>query len=330
VIAVQEPETSAGAVLPLPKSDPAALRVLSGVYSVLGRLPAVRWHLPGGLMRRAARVWLRRAVLRSQLAREDDVTILIGVRDRADYRLVNALASLRAQTYPRPLVHAVVVDYGSQAPVARHIAAACRRYEADYVRADRVTAWNRSRCLNIAVRRATTKYLLTSDADLVFSSTYLADAVRMLRRSPLSVVCSPMQDLPAECADYLERSAREECTLCVEDLAGDASPRYEWELHPSIGITYTAYHQLIHGYDEFYELYGSEDEDLAKRFQYLGLDLVALDSAAFYLHQWHPKFEGVTTHPNLERVITRNRDHLTRTHTILRNTDGWGTAAGGT
>jgi hypothetical protein len=310
-------------------SDPGVLGMLSGAYAILARLPVIRWRLPTGPLKRAARGWLRRVVLRDQLHRQDDVTILIGVRDRADYRLANALASLRAQSHPQHLVRIVVVDYGSEIPTGRRIEDVCRRYRADYMRVDHTSAWNRSRCLNVAIRRTTTKYVLTSDVDLLFSPTYVADAIQLLRRLPLTVVCSAMLDLPAECVERLEALAREGGALRLDQLVAGAAPRSDLALHPSIGVTYTVFYQLIRGYDEFYELYGSEDEDLAKRFRYLGLDLVALDTPGFYLHQWHPKFEGVEVHPSLARVLVRNHDHLTHTHTILRNPDGWGTLPGG-
>ena len=63
-----------------------------------------------------------------------------------------------------------------------------------------------------------------------------------------------------------------------------------------------------------------------RRFGYLGLQPGALERESFYLHQWHPKLEGV---PGGERApeIRRNLGTSGRNHAILRNDRNWGTAA---
>lgn len=304
------------------------LPVLSRIYSVLGILPATRRLVPSGILTRAARLWLGRAVVQNEIGRPDDVTVLIGVRDRADYRLRNALVSVRAQVYSPHRVRACVVDYGSDTECARRIEVLCQDHDAEYVRVDDAKRWNRSHCLNIGIRRTETKFVMTSDVDVLISPRYVADAVRLLRSMPLSVVCSAMRDLPEECAEVLERCAELGEPLPFEQLVPKSTPRHGWRMHPSLGISYTAYYKLIRGYDEFYELYGVEDQDLARRFNYVGIDLVPLDTDSYYLHQWHPRFEGVSTDADLKRALLRNRDYGIRTHGILRNSDGWGTPSG--
>ena len=124
--------------------------------------------LPSLLLESAGRAWLRRTVLRHEVSRTDDVTVLIGARNRANYRLENALRSIRSQTYPADLVRIVVVDYGSEPVGASRTASMCARHDAEYLRVDGVEVWSRSRCLNIGIRHANTKFLLVSDVDIVF------------------------------------------------------------------------------------------------------------------------------------------------------------------
>lgn len=59
-------------------------------------------------------------------------------------------------------------------------------------------------------------------------------------------------------------------------------------------MLHTALLHLIRGYDESYELWGGEDDDLFRRLVTLGLERRDLTSdEAFYLHQWHPEYEGI-------------------------------------
>jgi cellulose synthase/poly-beta-1,6-N-acetylglucosamine synthase-like glycosyltransferase len=156
----------------------------------------------GGL----GRAWLRRAVLGDLLSRPRDITVVIGVRNRADYRIANALRSIREQTYAAELVRVLVVDYGSEPSSQAAIMNLCRQHDAEYLPVDEAPVWSRARCLNIGIRRASTTFLMTSDADVMFSRRYLADAIRTLEASPLSVLASSMLDLPQESVEVMKNA----------------------------------------------------------------------------------------------------------------------------
>jgi hypothetical protein len=262
-------------------------------------------------------------VLRHERGRPDDITVLIGVRNRADHRLANALESLRAQTLPRGSLRVSVLDYGSEPAASAETRALCRRYDVECLRIDDAPVWSRSRCLNVGIRRAETKFLVTSDVDIVFSPRYLADAIETLKRRPLSVVCSPMLDLPQEAVACFKRAAENGEAPPVGAWKERCSARLGWELHPSIAATYTAFLRLVRGYDEYYAVWGYEDLDLMRRLECLGLRRRKLDTQSFYLHQWHPKFEDVQG-GELAEQIRRNRAHLDENRSILRNGPGWG------
>lgn len=301
---------------------PMALRALSRLHGRLGGHPRGRRLLRALGVRRFSRAWLRRVLDRAAEG-PDDVTVLVGVRNRADHRIVNALRSLEAQTLPSGAVRTLVVDYGSRPAAARFTEEACRRHGAEYLRVEDVDVWSRSRCLNVGIRRVDTTFLMASDADVVLSAGYLADAVRALRREPFSVICSAMLDLPESSDPAAKRAARVRRPLPLRAWKREATPRLEWELHPSIAVAHTACFRLVRGYDEFYEVWGEEDEDLMRRFGRLGLEPRPVGTDSFYLHQWHPKFEGVPGGEDAEPV-RRNREHARRAHSILRNGPGWG------
>jgi len=294
----------------------------SRVCGLLGRWHKGRQLLEALPLRLLARAWLRSATFREELSRPDDLTVLIGVRNRADYRLENALRSIRSQQELEAAVRITVVDYGSAPSSARHTEQLCERYRAGYVRVEGAPFWSRSRCLNVGIRRTTTKYLLLSDADVIFSPTYLSRTIRVLRRSPASVVCAPMLDLPEESADAFGRYAETGEDLDLEGWRARCSPRLDWTVHPSIAAAHTTWFKLVRGYDEFYRLWGFEDADLMGRLGKLGLEPHALVEA-FYLHQWHPKFEGLESQ-GLEGQILQNHLHFEHHCSILRNDHRWG------
>ncbi len=302
------------------------LTYLSRTHKALGSIRGVRRMLPAPPLQQLGRAWVQKSLLPRELSRTDDITVVIGVRDRVDYRLVNALRSIRSQTYPADLVRIALVDYGSMPVHAHNVRDMCDAHRADYERVDAASAWSRARCLNIGIRGTETKFVMTSDVDVVLSPRYLSDAVELLKTSPLSVVCSAMLDLPEESAGTLERSARDGEDLQLETWKEWCRPRYDWTAHPSICIAYTALYQAVRGFDEYYEGWGYEDQDLLRRLVYLGLVPEALGSGSFYLHQWHADTERGRYGANAKQT-ERNIAHFARSHSILRNGRRWGVGA---
>ncbi len=297
--------------------------MMINLLSEMGRSGPTRRLRRTDLVKRGARRWLRREVLDGVSDRRNDVTVLIGIRNRSDHRLVNALCAIKNQVLPMGSVHAVVVDYGSAPLEAARAAAVCADLGAGYIRIEASGPWSRGRCLNIGIRRAETKYVLTSDVDVVFSPGYVADAVAALEAAPLSVVVAPMWDLPEESADTFRRAAETQERIDLDYWKKHSTPRFGIDSHPSVTMTYTVFYHLIRGYDEYFEVWGGEDRDLMERLTNVGLVPVPLETDSFYLHQWHPKFEGVDAGENAPE-IRRNRKYFADHHSILRNDASWG------
>lgn len=299
------------------------LTCLSQTYGALGRVESTRGRLEHfQRLRRVGRLWGRRA-LRPELSRPDDVTIIVGIRNRADYRLENALRSIRGQTHPAELVHLLVVDYGSEPAHARRAETICSEHGAEYLYVDNAPVWNRSHCVNVGIRRTVTKFLMISDVEILLSPRYVSDAVALLRASPSSIVLSPMLDLPEESAEILEQSARagEDLQLDMWKQWARVRRAYRVDVHTSICVGYTTFFKAIRGFDEYYEQWGGEDDDLVRRFKYLGLTPRPLQSDSFYLHQWHADSRGRGSSAEQTQL---NRKHYRRTHSILRNDRNWG------
>ena len=302
---------------------PLPLHVLSELQRVMGGPIMGRRVLRVLGVPAASRLWLRRSVLESEVGKADEITVLIGVRNRLDYRLENSLRSLRDQTISPDRVTLLVVDYGSDTEYAGGLRAVCEHFDARYLRLDGPEVWSRGRCLNAGLRRTDSKFVLFSDTDLLFSRGYLEGAIDLLRSSPLSLVGAPMRDLPEDSATVCQAAAAEERSLDLEALRVGTPIRRGWTPHPSILAMHTIIPRMIRGYDEFFETWGAEDEDFARRLRRLGLRLRSMGDEVFYLHQWHRKFEGV---PGEEaaRAAERNRMYLEEAHSILRNGPRWG------
>lgn len=281
-------------------------------------------HLGGPLNTMLLAPLRRPKLLRlAQADGRDDITVIIGVRNRADDLLCNALQSIRLQSYPSELVRVVVVDYSSQPPLDQRLKALADQFGAQLIRIEGKSVWNKSHCLNVAIRQATTRFILCSDSDVLLAPNFLEVTVATLRAQPLQVVYSQCLDLPESLASELGAAARTRKLPDLDELRKHATPRSSGACNPGIQATYTCFYHLIRGYDEFYEGWGSEDNDLARRMLYLGLSERTVKDQTFYLHQWHPKHQGLSTEEML-RLRARNAQYLATHFSIRRNGPDWG------
>lgn len=275
------------------------------------------------LYRPLRRLWFRCAAL-SESRESDTMTVIIAVRNRSDYRLENALESLRLQTYDQSLLEALVVDYNSDDLHAETIMKLCRHYSARHMRLESEGIWNKSRCLNVGIRATRSRYIMISDVDVVFSPNYVEEAVRVLRKNPLGVVVAIMWDLPE--GAVRKPMSGSELKATFRTLGAVATPRQGDGTSLAIHATRAKYYWKIRGFDEFYEGWGREDLDMARRLGYLGLEFENIDERSKYFHQWHPRFEGLE-HLDVDAIRKRNTDYYVAHHSIRRNPTGWGNTA---
>ncbi|MGA8262212.1 MAG: glycosyltransferase family 2 protein [Arenicellales bacterium] len=291
------------------------------------RLPEYLTHQGGPLntvlYRPLRRLWFRCTAL-SESRGSDTMTVIIGVRNRSDYRLENALESLRLQTYDQSLLKVLIVDYNSGGPHAETIMKLCRHYGARHMRLESEGIWSKSRCLNAGIRATRSKYIMISDVDVVFSPNYLEEAVRVLKKNPLGVVVAIMWDLPE--GTVRNHMSASELMAAFQAFDAVATPRWGCGFDSAVHATRAGYYWKIGGFDEFYEGWGREDLDVARRFRYLGLEFESIDERSRYFHQWHPRYEGLE-HLDVDAIRKRNTDYYVAHHSIRRNPTGWGNAA---
>jgi glycosyltransferase involved in cell wall biosynthesis len=239
----------------------------------------------------------------------DDVTVVTAIRNIPDHRIRNALDSIRSQDYPKDLINIILVDYSSMQEFVPHYESLCENYDAEYIRLENKPIWNKSHALNIAIKKATSKYLLSTDADIIFEINYIKAAIQILQKNPYHYILARCLDAPKGAmneTDYFKLKA---------------SSTYRSDtVNRGINMALTHYYHTIHGYDERYIGWGAEDDDLIKRFRLLGLKKKDISHISSYIHQWHPQRWGSANGEQREK----NEEYFLKNHTIVRNQDGWG------
>lgn len=281
------------------------------------RLP---WRYRGGLFNTLVLRRLRRVYYRRVMSRHDpeDVTVVIAVKNRCDYRMINCLRSIRHQDYDQALLNIVLVDYDSDPEYIARYERACDEYGVTYVRVDDRAVWCRGEALNIAIREVTTKYVFSADIDVILQRNYIGTAVGELRRDPLQVILTRVR----YCS---EGEIVGEIDFDGYDARFNGHPTLPpVNLGPGLSMTFTEFFRAIRGYDEFYKWWGLEDWDVLYRLQLLGLRWADISDKSIILHQWHPKYQGCPNGADFEAIKARNAEYYQRTTSLVRNRAGWG------
>ncbi|MFC4261262.1 glycosyltransferase family 2 protein [Ferruginibacter yonginensis] len=200
-------------------------------------------------------------------------TIVIGYRNRAIDRVQRAFDALAAQTYTHFKV--LLVDYGSDAPQATAVQTLLANYPfANYIYSDtRGWFWNRAHALNTGIQQADGDVVLLYDIDLLVGPAYLA-AISQL--------------------NYTQQFYTFSCFYLPEHYdvtAGDwvtTGVHYE-QNYVGLCAVATAALQTIQGFDEYYMVWGAEDDDLYQRLTQHGFYRNTMGAADYLVfHQWHP------------------------------------------
>jgi glycosyltransferase involved in cell wall biosynthesis len=239
----------------------------------------------------------------------NDVTVVMAIRNIPDHRIRKALDSIRNQDYPKDLTKIILVDYGSMQEFTPNYKRLCENHDAEYIRVENKPIWNKSHALNIAIKKAKSKYILSTDADIIFENNYIREAVQLLQKNQYHYIL-------ARCLDAPENRLEEKNYFALKAVSTYRSDT----VNRGINMTLTHYYHKIHGYDERYAGWGAEDDDLIKRFRLLGLKKKDITHISSYIHQWHPKRWGLINDEQREK----NEEYFLKNHSIVRNHEGWG------
>jgi cellulose synthase/poly-beta-1,6-N-acetylglucosamine synthase-like glycosyltransferase len=105
---------------------------------------------------------------------KNDINVVIAVKNRGDRKRVeNAFKSIRNQDYSQNLIKITLVDYDSNKIVIPRLKKLCELYNVEYIRVENKPVWCKSHALNIAIKKAKTKYILSTDIDIIFREDYI-------------------------------------------------------------------------------------------------------------------------------------------------------------
>lgn len=256
-------------------------------------------------------------------SKNESISVIVGIRDRYDYRIINALKSIRTQDYNQNLIEIILVDYGSKEKYLRIFDKLCKKFKVKGIWTKIKSNWNRAHAINIGIKTAKTKYILASDVDIIFNTDYISKCIKELQINVnQALYCRMFDSKKGQIKKSIKISKK-----TLEKLKKKCIPRNLGGNFPygiSIILAQKKFFEKIRGYDEFYEIWGSEDIDLAKRLEKTGIRLHNISNKTFHIHQWHLKHENVIHLNEFEKQKVKNKKYCLYNLTIIRNPFEWG------
>lgn len=227
---------------------------------------------------------------------ETKITIVYANRNRDLKRISRSLDSLKNQANLN--FEVVFVDYGSEEKLASEIKNCCNLYTfvTYYGLSVNGLLWNKSKALNYGIFKAAGEFIFVADVDLFFHPEAVQHLIQIATKE--SFFLFPL--------GYLEKKEINASNLL------ELIPKTFGNVNGMILVSKNSL-LTIHGFDEFFHFYGSEDEDLFQRLEHLGLTRLYSDNKLFY-HQWHQSFSAsddisLTQNPRLNNAMRLNQQH---------------------
>jgi glycosyltransferase involved in cell wall biosynthesis len=171
----------------------------------------------------------------------DTVSVVIGVKNRNDHKLRNTLWSIRNQDYPENLVEILIVDYESNITAKKAAEKLALEFKALFIPLTNTVGWNKSKCYNYGIKKASGKFIVSCDADIIFEKNYFDEMIKKLKKNPLSVIYSQMMDLPESSNDFVVTYCNDNTEIPYDFLYKLTTPRSSGDIHPGTNATYKIY-----------------------------------------------------------------------------------------
>ncbi|WP_421928796.1 glycosyltransferase [Neoaquamicrobium sediminum] len=216
----------------------------------------------------------------------------------------------------------IVSDYGSSDPDS--IRDAVEAAGGRVVRSETTDLpWSRSAALNAGVEMAAGRYIITTDADIIFSPACYSAAVSALELNPESLCLVQCRDLPpASDVHFFEKLL--DCDEPVDFVAlrDVSSLRPRWGMGGFAAFTREAFF-VLNGYEERMKVWGKEDTDFAQRFAYNRMPARWLShEKCSIFHIWHESSSGkARSNADTNAQLEENQKILDHDFTQTRNLD---------
>lgn len=204
----------------------------------------------------------------------EPIDILYCYRNRDTGRIRRSFDSLALQTDKR--FNVIFIDYGSDEARSAEVKSLCAAYPfCRYVFVDsRGKIWNRADALNHGFLASQASYMFTSDIDMVFRDSFV---------SFLHHAATPHRAKFFAVGYLSEMTSR---TLNLQQLSKAAYTRSETF---ALGMVLASREIItkVNGYNSFYSLWGTEDNDLEYRISQAGYTTEFVRHEVLMLHQYH-------------------------------------------
>ncbi|MCO5132364.1 MAG: glycosyltransferase family 2 protein [Xanthobacteraceae bacterium] len=240
-----------------------------------------------------------------------NIAVVIGFRDWGLDRLSLALKRLSGSSLGSAL-DIVVSDYGSENE--EEVRSAVEAAGGRVTRTARNGPWSRSRALNAGVLATSAKFVITTDADMIFTQDAVNRILQMMQTDENTVHL-------VQCRDLNEAFGIETASGASDEvLEKNSHFRPRWGMGGLIAFQRSDF-DVLGGYDARMEIYGGEDIDFAQRLSRCGRRLNWIDDPAVRIfHIWHPNTrDTVQRDPSQLAAQQRNRDIMLNDQTWLRN-----------
>ncbi|MCL6219171.1 glycosyltransferase family 2 protein [Zunongwangia pacifica] len=248
------------------------------------------------------------------------LSLVLTYRDRELEIVKRCLTSLKDQSDQDFKVF--LVNYGSSNTFTSQIEQLVKLFDfVDYIYVTTYgQLWNKSRAINIALKKCDSSLLCVADIDLLFHPDFVEKSKVLHKEKVITYFKT----------GFLDREATQK-KLTFEKAPISFSSNKEVT---GIALYQTEVLKEINGYDEFYHGWGAEDTDVHLRLKNAGYSVHFYDQEILVKHQWHPKQyrskkSNFPFHTNLEKInhrymILQDQHKITKANCIFE----WGKMPG--
>lgn len=238
------------------------------------------------------------------------ITIVLTHRNRKLELVKRCLDSFAEQS--RDDFKLLLVDYGSDERSAEMIQKLVKHYKFIELIFSPVSRqlWNKSKAINIALKKCDTSYFFVGDIDMIFRNDFI-DKLHDLKETG-SVTYFQVGFLN----EIESRQFKSFESYSINHLSNKEATGMT--LYPTDVL------KNINGYNEFYHGWGAEDSDVHRRLEHAGFTSNFYDKEILMLHQWHnKKYRSQKSlepfHSSLEQINHKYYSQLVLTKRVKAN-----------
>ncbi|ADF51449.1 glycosyl transferase family 2 [Zunongwangia profunda SM-A87] len=203
------------------------------------------------------------------------LSIVLTYRNRNLTIVKKCLDSLKNQTNSKFSLY--LINYGSSEKYTLELEILIKSYSfVKYISVStHLQLWNKSRAINIALKKCDTPYFLMGDIDLIYHPEMVEKCIRLIKKYD---------------SVYFKYAYLNQRESSKSGSFFDFQPSF----YGNSEVTGTTLYQTeilkeINGYDEFYHGWGAEDTDVHLRLKNAGYSVYFYKAEILVKHQWHPK-----------------------------------------